>query len=541
MPGPQGRLRLTPRWCQPAATNTHAGDTGMAVVETRYGRVDGVRADGLHAFLGIPFAAPPLGARRWQAPAPPEPWSGVRRADAWGHQSWQPVMADAGPLSFAFNARASGDQHEDCLVLNVWTPGLDDRRRPVLVWIHGGGFSGGTGGTPMYDGTALARRGDAVVVTLNYRLGVLGFLNLAEVTGGRIPATGNEGLLDQVAALEWVRDNIEAFGGDPGRVTIFGESAGGMSVGALLGCPRARGLVHRAIPQSGACSTAHTRARSAQIAERLIEALALSVNDAADALLEMPPERLVEAGSRVALGEGGMIFAPCVDGGVLPTLPIDAVRNGAADGVAVLAGATRDEWRLFTAMPGFDLAAFDEAALAALLKSRIDRPDLVVERYRSSREGRGEAADPASLFAAIETDRVFRVPAIRLTEALAERGQSAYQYLFTWTSPWADGRLGSPHAIDIGFVFGTHAQTAGSAEFFGSGADADALADAVQDAWLGFAAEGDPRTPALADWRPYDTGRRSTALFGNPPGVVDDPFGEERAVWDEVEGREGSL
>ena len=185
----------------------------MSVVETQYGRVESVRANGLHAFLAIPFAAPPVGELRWRAPADPTPWTGVRRAADFSAQSWQPVMEGAGPLQFAFNADGN-DRHEDCLYLNVWTPGLDNRKRPVLVWIHGGGFSGGTGGTPIYDGTALARRGDAVVVTINYRLGALGFVNLNEVTGGRVPATGNEGLLDQVKALEWVRDNIEAFGGD---------------------------------------------------------------------------------------------------------------------------------------------------------------------------------------------------------------------------------------------------------------------------------------------------------------------------------------
>ena len=171
----------------------------MSIAETQYGRVESVRANGLHAFLAVPFAAPPVGDLRWRPPADPAPWTGVRRAADFSAQSWQPVLEGMGPLQFAFNSEG-GDPHEDCLYLNVWTPGLDNRKRPVLVWIHGGGFSGGTGGTPIYDGTALARRGDAVVVTINYRLGALGFVNLNEVTGGRVPATGNEGLLDQVKA-----------------------------------------------------------------------------------------------------------------------------------------------------------------------------------------------------------------------------------------------------------------------------------------------------------------------------------------------------
>ena len=309
--GPRRRsLDLHPSRASLAAhsCNLNRGDM-MAIVDTRDGKVEGLQHDGLHAFLGIPFAAPPVGAKRWRAPEAPKPWSGVRKADGFGRQAWQIMMDNAGPLSFAFNARESGNRDEDCLYLNVWTPGLDARKRPVLVWIHGGGFSAGTGGTPMYDGAALARRGDAVVVTINYRLGALGFLNLNEVTGGRIPATGNEGLLDQVMALEWVRDNIDAFGGDPRRVTIFGESAGGISVGALLAFAPAKGLFHRAIPQSGATSTAHPLGRSAQIAQGLIDRLGFSANDAVDRLMKLEPEQLITTAAMHGMAEGGMIFA----------------------------------------------------------------------------------------------------------------------------------------------------------------------------------------------------------------------------------------
>ena len=512
----------------------------MSIVETRYGKVESVRANGLHAFLAVPFAAPPVGDLRWRPPADPAPWAGVRRGTDFSAQSWQPVLEGMGPLQFAFNSEG-GDPQEDCLYLNVWTPGLDNRKRPVLVWIHGGGFSGGTGGTPIYDGTALARRGDAVVVTINYRLGALGFVNLNEVTGGRVPATGNEGLLDQVKALEWVRDNIEAFGGDPDRVTIFGESAGGMSVGALMAFAPAAGLFHRAIPQSGACNTAQPLARAAEIGEGLLELAGVSVNAPAAELLALDPQRLVEAGMAVGAKFGGaMVFQPCIDGAQLTDLPLDTVAAGSADGIPVMVGAARDEWKLFMAMPGFP-APNDDAALRQFLAGRIDDPETVISAYRSAREGRGEAADAAALFAAIETDRVFRVPAIRLGEALAAREQESFQYLFTWESPLEDGKLGSPHAIDIGFVFGTHALSSGSAAFFGSGDAADALAGHVQDAWLAFAADGDPRTDALKDWKPYAPDTRSTALLGDPVSVADDPWGEERAVWDRVDAPVGGL
>lgn len=512
----------------------------MSIVQTQYGRVESVRANGLHAFLAVPFAAPPVGELRWRPPVAPTPWTGVRSAADFSAQSWQPVLEGMGPLQFAFNSDGGG-HHEDCLYLNVWTPGLDNRKRPVLVWIHGGGFTGGTGGTPIYDGTALAQRGDAVVVTINYRLGALGFLNLNEVTGGRVPATGNEGLLDQAMALEWVRDNIDAFGGDPHRVTIFGESAGGMSVGALMAFGPAVGLFHRAIPQSGACSTAQPVDRAAEVAEGLLELAGVSVNAPAGELLALDPERLVEAGTAVSARFGGaMVLQPCIDGAQLTDMPLDAVKAGSADGIPVMVGAARDEWRLFTAMPGFP-APGDDAALRQFLAGGIDDPETVIATYRSAREGRSEAADAAALFAAIETDRVFRIPAIRLGEALAAREQDSFQYLFTWESPWEGGKLGSPHAIDIGFVFGTHTLNAGSAEFFGNGDAADALASHVQDAWLAFAADGDPRTDVLTDWEPYAPDTRATALFGDPVSVARDPRGEERAVWDRVNARIGAL
>jgi para-nitrobenzyl esterase len=284
----------------------------MAVVETSFGKVEGLLADQVHGFLGIPFAAAPEGEKRWQPPEDPTSWSGVRAADDWGGHSWQTVLEGIGPLAFAFNSGLAVNRSEDCLHLNVWTPGLDARKRPVLVWIHGGGFSGGTGGTSMYDGTGLARRGDAVVVTLNYRLGALGFLNLNEVTGGRIAATGNEGLLDQVKALEWVQNNIERFGGDPSRVTIFGESAGGMSVGALLAFGPAKGLFHRAIPQSGAASTAQSLERAGEVAEAVLEVLGVSANADVDDFLKIDAEQLTVAAAAAGQKLGAWCSSPAL-------------------------------------------------------------------------------------------------------------------------------------------------------------------------------------------------------------------------------------
>ena len=508
----------------------------MTIVETRHGKVEGARLDGVHAFKGIPFAAPPVGERRWRPPEPPPSWPGVRDARDWGRQSWQQVVENAGMLSFVFNARNAAYRDEDCLQLNVWTPGADDARRPVLVWIHGGGFSGGTGGTPVYDGASLARRGDAVVVTINYRLGALGFLHLRELTNGRIPASGNEGLLDQVQALEWVRDNIAGFGGDPGNVTVFGESAGAMSVGALLALAPARGLFHRAIPMSGAASTANTLQRSVEIAEGLLATLGLSARNDIDRLMALDAEALTNAAAGYKAAGGGMTFQPCIDGSELDEMPLDAIRRGAADGVPVLVGTQRDEWRGFALMNP-QTAKLDEDGLLAELSKFIGNPRSLVEGYRRIRERRVEATDPVSLFAAIETDRKMRLPAVQLAEAVAERGGTAYHYIFAGESPWQGGALGAPHAIIIGYAFGTHAFSEESAAFFGQGEAADRLSADLQDALLGFARNADPRTEALQGWMPYQTGIRSTAIFASPSTVANAPFDEERALWADVESQ----
>ena len=514
-----------------------------SAIETRHGKIEGRQVGGLHRFLGIPFAAPPVGDLRWRPPQDVTPWSGWRGLEDYSSQAWQPVMGGMmGPLNYLFNVSSTENLSEDCLYLNVWTPGLDNRMRPVLVWIHGGAFSMGTGGTSIYDGIHLATRGDAVVVTINYRLGALGFLNLSEITGGRIPATGNEGLLDQVKALEWVRDNIDQFGGDPNRVTVFGESAGGICVGTLLAFEPAKGLFHRAIAQSGASSTVQSLSSAAKSAQALLKILGVSANAPVDKFLALDPQQLVDAGTEVTvqMGAMGMPFQPCIDGTLLPCMPIDAVKQGAADGIPVLVGATRDEIALDTAMPGLEPIA-DDATLEQLIAPRIGDPSRVIEAYREVRAARGDKIDASSLFVAIETDRYFRIPGIQLAEAIAARDGEAYQYLFTWQSPWEGGRLGSPHCVDLGFVFGTYEYSEGSADFFGRGESAEILAAIVQDAWLQFASEGNPVTDSLKGWTAYDRSDRSTAIFGDPVSVENDPLGQEREIWNSVVAEIGAM
>lgn len=502
---------------------------GETIVETRQGKVEGEQHDGQLVFRGIPFARPPTGSLRWRAPEPVARWNGVRAAKQCGAQSWQPPRVAASPLAALMSVSVPCD--EDCLTLNVWTAAADDRARPVMVWIHGGAFSIGSSAQTIYDGSALARRGDVVVVTINYRLGALGFLRLADVTDGRIPSTGNEGLLDQIAALEWVRDNISRFGGDPSNVTIFGESAGGMSVGSLLGAPRARGLFKRAIPQSGASSTATPRDQSSQVAEGFLKNLKLKANDIAS-LETMDAQSLTMAAARYTLVAGGMPYQPCVDGALLPALPIDTVKAGNADGVSVLVGAAAHEWLLFSAMDPA-AATLDRSHLKARVSSRVgSSADALIDGYSNLLASRGEPNDPLSIFAAIETDRVFRIQAERLADVLATRGQSPYHYEFTWRSPLLNGKLKSCHAIDIAFVFATHAIDEGVAKFCGEGPSANALAATVQDAWLSFARTGKPSAAGLDGWKPYDRRQPSTAIFDVPTGVSSTVLAAERRFWE---------
>jgi len=386
----------------------------------------------------------------------------------------------------------------------------------------------------MYNGRNLSQRGDVVVVTINYRLGTLGFLNLDVVTGGKIPATGNEGLLDQIAALRWVRDNIAAFGGDPDSITIFGESAGGMSVGCLLGMPLAQGLFHKAIPQSGAASTASSLDTAVQVSRIFLDIVGLSGNDI-DGLRSLTVEQLLAAQREVVariMQEDptmGMPIQPVIDGKVIPKLPLDAVKDGFADGVQIMVGSTLDEWKLFGIMaPG--TVNLDEAGLLRRCQRLIpgEQAASIVESYRQARTQRGMAATPGELFMAIQTDRVFRIPAIRLAEAQQQRGSAAYCYLFTWESPLFDGSLGACHAIELGFLWGTYEEN-----FSGTGPEADTLASRTQDAWLSFARTGDPSCASLGTWPRYDE-RRATMMLGKECLVTEAPYDEERRAWDAV-------
>lgn len=497
----------------------------MPVVETTSGRVDGIDRGASLAFYGIPYAASTAGPGRFHAPAPVAPWRGVRAATERG------LAAPQGEHSIVGFA-ASGRRGEDCLNLNVFTPAADGVRRPVMVWIHGGGHTHGAGYEPLYDGRHLAERGDVVVVTLNYRLGVLGYLDLRSRLGPAGGVTANAGLLDQVAALRWVQANIGAFGGDPASVTLFGESAGAGAVGTLLATPAARGLFHRAVMQSGT-----GRAAEPADAERLIDSVLEEAGldpGAAARLCDLPWEAIVEAQTRAAARaqrEGRPpAFGPVRDGDVVPRAPLEAVRAGEAADVPVLIGTNRDEVKLFVAVP--NRPPIEDAALPGMVARALGpggegRAPAVIAAFRRSREALGLPTSNGDLFDAIASELRFRSPAMRF--ALAQRAHQprTYQYLFTWESPARRGAFGACHALEMPFVFGTlDAPT--QDRFAGTGPQAERLAAHMMDAWLAFARTGDPAHPGIGAWPAYDGASRPTMVFSGESGLAHDPLAEER-------------
>ncbi len=489
------------------------------IVATRSGKVEGIERNGVHVFRGIPYATPPVGALRWRPPQPEQPWDGVRDATQFSAQSAQ--------TEFAMTAMMGAEQppnSEDSLYLNVWTPACDDVRRPVMFWIHGGAFIWGAGDTPWYDGTNFARHGDVVVVTLNYRLGPFGFMHLGDLFP-ELDGSGNLGLLDQIAALEWVRDCIGAFGGDPQHVTIFGESAGGASVGTLLGTPSARGLFTGAIPQSGAASWTSTREHATKVASTIVRNLGVKPGDL-DALLAVSTADILRAQPDFREnGVNSLPFQPTVDGITLPEPPLDAITRGNAAGVHVLTGTNRHEMTLFR-VADTSLGSLGEDGVRERLRRVVgEQADAIFETYRKIRPD----ASSQELWLDLATDVVFRIPAIRLLEAQATHAP-VWSYLFTWETPVFGGMLKSTHALEIPFVFDN--LDPDTEIFTGTSPDRQVIADAMHRAWIAFARSGDPNHSGLPTWPRYDTETRATMRFDTTIEVVNDPLGVERAAFD---------
>ena len=491
----------------------------MATATTQYGAVRGAVADGVTRFLGIPYAASPTGPLRFAAPEPPSTWTGTRDCTAFGATPPKPCYV----APFDTLLPEPDIPGDDWLTLNVWTPDLAGRA-PVLVWIHGGAFSNGNSAVAMYDGYPFARDG-VVLVSINYRLGIDGFALLPD-------APPNRGLLDQIAALAWVRDNIAAFGGDQASVTIFGESAGAMSVMTLLGMPRARGLFARAIAQSGAAQAGADPSDARLVTGELSTVLGFDATAAS--LAGLPLDKLIAAQATVrdAMGAApdparwgasvvstSMAFIPVVDGDVLPQHPLAALAAGHGANVPLLAGTNTEEFRLF-AVPNGLAAAITADALPVVLGMLGVGPQTAA-RYQANRPG----ASPGDVMCALITDKFFRNPLFAAAEARAAAGSAAsYLYEFGWRSQVQD--LGAAHAVEIPFVFDN--LTSRDAQLaIGANPRTD-LAAEMHAAWIRFAATGDP------GWRPFDASY-PVMTFGaadGPGTVVLDPRGDERRSWD---------
>ena len=488
-------------------------------VQATAGEVEGRVEGDLNVFRGIPYAEAPMGAIRFKPPVRISSFPGRVNATAFAPSPQQsPAILEVAPGVDLF--AGIKEKSEDCLALNVWTPGISGSR-PVMVYIYGGSFVRGSSTQVAYDGARIARDGDVVVVTLNYRVGALGFLDL-DLPGWQT----NLGLRDQLAALEWVRDNIAAFGGDPARVTVFGESAGAISISSLLAAPSSRGLFQRAIMQSGAGREVATRESSRALSAAFMRHLGLDPTDAEGArsaavqdLLAAQMAATLEAMAREGVGGG---FQPVLDGDLVTAQPVAAVRAGAVAGLPIMAGTTMHELRLWRALdPG--IADMDEAGLRARAGMFLgERGNALVDAYLAAQTGESIG----DRWLAMLTDREFRAPSTRLLEAQSGHSSEVYSYLFDWPSP-IDG-MGACHAIDVPFVFGTLGAP-GFDVLTPSTPETEAIGSTMRAAWTAFA---HGRPPGGEDgWPVYDMARRSTRVFGSNDRVEHDPLARERELW----------
>lgn len=517
-----------------------------ANVETSSGNVRGAVVDGINVFKGIPYGASTAGANRFMPPKKPDAWTGVRDVFDFGPICPQrnpkvSLAALAGsiygpgkPMSiFAYPRRVP--ESEDCLVLDLYTPGVnDDRKRPVMVWLHGGGFSQGAASAPVYDGTNLARRGDVVLVGVNHRLNVLGYAYLGELGGADFAKSGNAGILDLVQALEWVRDNIERFGGDPKNVTIFGESGGGAKVSTLLAMPCAKGLFHRAVIESGPGLRALEREAATKVAEQLLSELGLKPGQIRE-LQKLPLERIMSAyfavGGAMSSGTGRRGFAPVVDGESLPRHPFSPDAPAVSADVPIVIGYNRTEGEFFLLSDPKARNMTDDDVKRRVKPLFGDNGQRVIDLYRKTDPG----LSPYELFVLMQTDSGMGINSIRLAERKAAAGRApVYLYNFNWDTP-AEG-LKSPHTLEIPFVFNNIKV---AKLLTGAGPAAFALANKVCDAWVAFARTGNPNTgnpnsAGLPKWEPYDEKNRATMVIDNESRLVNDPIREKRLLLTEV-------
>jgi len=490
------------------------------VIETTNGKIQGYKDKNIEIFKGVPYAAPPVEKLRFKPPVVPEHWENVLITTEFSPNCPQVPVGETAQWLFG---EPREENEVNSLTLNVWTPGTDIETRPVMFWIHGGNYVNGSSAQDTYDGLPLAKRGNVVVVTINYRLGSLGYLYIP----GK---TANNGHLDQILALRWIRENIENFGGDPNNVTIFGESAGGNAVVTLLAIPGAKGLFHRVIAQS---SYSYYASNAEQGSKYFLSKLNVNEGDL-ESLQKLQLKKIIE--THVEMSLENMLkgietpFVPAVDDLTLKKAPLDAINNGFASEIPLLIGTNKDEMKFIRPLiPNFsevDSNGLDMQVNRILSNfSKNGKANELIEVYKKNRNNLQDILE------AIQTDVGFRIFSTRLAEAQSKYQANTYMYMFTWSSPWMDGQLGCPHAIEVGFVFGTH----DSQDFYcGKGKDVENLSEKVMDAWIAFARTGNPNHKGIPQWTPYDAKKRSTMLLGKEIKLDEAPFEDERAAWDEI-------